>query len=459
MAAGSKDLIVRLVSTTGHSPPSDFRKALFQSLAPDGGLYTPEYLTPLALDIRDGLRGADLQSVATTIARHLLGDEFDVETLDQIVTDALNFPIPLTRLDDGVHLLELFHGPTLAFKDVGARFMAHVMRLCRSGDQELTVLVATSGDTGSAVAQAFLGLEGCRIVVLFPDGQVSTIQERQFTTLGANVQALAVSGTFDDCQRLAKQAFSDDKLRRQIRLTSANSINIGRLLPQIFYYFGAWAQLPESDRELVFCVPSGNFGNLTAGLMAKRLGLEVDGFAAATNINDVVPQYLLTGCYDPRPSQRTISNAMDVGDPSNFARILHLYDRNLDALRSDLVSSSHTDEETRRCIREVYESHGVLLDPHTAVGFLGLRELLAHRKRPTDTILLGTAHPAKFGDTVGEAAGAEVPLPKRLAAHLQRERRVTPIAARYDELVEVLVGQAREQEDSTRQARTPQKPR
>jgi threonine synthase len=439
MAVRRKDLIMRLVSTTGHSPPSDFRTALFQSLAPDGGLYTPESLTPLAPAVRAALRGKDLQSVAMTIARHLLGDEFDSETLDQVVTDALDFPIPLTELDDGVHLLELFHGPTLAFKDVGARFMARVMSLCRSGDEELTVLVATSGDTGSAVAQAFLGLEGTRIVVLFPDGQVSEVQERQFTTLGDNVTALAVSGTFDDCQRLAKKAFSDHALRQRVRLTSANSINIGRLLPQIFYYFGAWAQLPDSDRDLVFCVPSGNFGNLTAGLMAKRLGLEVDGFVAATNINDVVPQCLRTGHYSPRPSQRTISNAMDVGDPSNFVRILHLYDRNLDALRSDLISSSHTDEDTRRCIREVYDKHSVFLDPHTAVGYLGLRKHREFRDRPMDAILLGTAHPAKFGDTVGQAAGAEVPMPERLAAHLQRERRVTPIAADYDELVKVLV--------------------
>ena len=430
---------MRLVSTNGVSPPSDFRRALFQSLAPDGGLYSPEKLTPLAPEIRSALHGEDLQSVATTLAHHLLGDEFDADTLDQVVGDALNFPIPLVPLGDGVHLLELFHGPTLAFKDVGARFMARVMRVCHGRDEALTVLVATSGDTGSAVAQAFLGLEGTRIVVLFPDGQVSKIQERQFTTLGDNVTALAVSGTFDDCQRLAKQAFSDEELRRRIRLTSANSINIGRLLPQIFYYFGAWAQLPNTDHDLVFCVPSGNFGNLTAGLMAKKLGLEINTFVAATNINDAVPQYLQSGTYTPRSSQRTISNAMDVGDPSNFARILHLYDQDLDALRSDLRSSSHTDEETRGCIREVYDTHGVLLDPHTAVGFLGLREFQTRQKRPTDIILIGTAHPAKFGDTVGSAAGVEVALPQRLAAHLEHERKVTPIADSYDELVKVLV--------------------
>jgi len=430
---------MRLISTTGDSPPSDFRQALFQSLAPDGGLFTPDLLPPLAPDVHSALRGEEFQSIATTIAHHLLGDEFDFETLDQVVRDALDFPIPLVKIDDGIYLLELFHGPTLAFKDVGARFMARVMKLCHSDNEPLTILVATSGDTGSAVAQAFLGLGGTRIVVLFPDGQVSDVQERQFTTLGDNVQALAVQGTFDDCQRLAKQAFTDDDLRRRTRLTSANSINIGRLLPQIFYYFASWAQLPDNDRDLVFCAPCGNFGNLTAGLMAKRLGLEVDGFVAATNVNDVVPQYLQTGIYEPRPSQPTISNAMDVGDPSNITRILHLYDQDLDLLRSDLSSSSHTDEATKGCIREVYATHGVLLDPHTAVGFLGLTQNLATRDHPTDAILLGTAHPAKFGDTVGQATGAEVPMPQRLATHLRRPRRVTPIPARYDELQKVLV--------------------
>jgi threonine synthase len=439
MAAERVRLIMRLVSTNGHSPPSDFRRALFQPLAPDGGLYTPEALAPLASDLREGLRGEGFQSVARAITHHLLGDEFDLETLDRVVDEALDFPIPLVRLDDGVYLLELFHGPTLAFKDVGARFMARVMAVCHSGDEDLTVLVATSGDTGSAVAQAFLGLEGARIVVLFPDGQVSETQERQFTTLGDNVQALAVQGTFDDCQRLAKQAFSDQGLRKRIHLNSANSINIGRLLPQIFYYFAAWAQLAESNRDLVFCVPSGNFGNLTAGLMAKRLGLDVDGFVAATNINDVVPKYLQSGAYVPRPSKRTISNAMDVGDPSNLARILHLYSDDLDALRADLASSAHTDEATESCIREVYEATGQILDPHTAVGYLGLRQTLVGRDRPTDAVLLATAHPAKFADTVGKAIGIEVDLPQRLEVHLRRERRVTPMAPRYEELEQFLV--------------------
>jgi threonine synthase len=430
---------MRLVSTNGHSPSSDFRRAIFQSLAPDGGLYTPERLTPLAPDEREAFHGEGFQFVAKRIAHHLLGDEFDLETLDLVVGEALDFEIPLVRLADGAYLLELFHGPTLAFKDVGARFMARVMATCHSGDEYLNVLVATSGDTGSAVAQAFLGLEGTRIVVLFPDGQVSKVQERQFTTLGDNVQALAVQGTFDDCQRLAKRAFSDERLRKQIHLTSANSINIGRLLPQIFYYFAAWAQLEDQGSDLVFCVPSGNFGNLTAGLMAKRLGLNVDTFVAATNINDVVPRYLQSGIYRPEPSKRTISNAMDVGDPSNLARIVHLYAGDLEGLRADLASSSHTDEATTRCIREVNENTGAVLDPHTAVGYLGLQQVIGESDRPTNAILLGTAHPAKFGDTVGKAIGGEVEIPQRLAAHLGRDRRVTPMTARYEELLEILL--------------------
>ncbi len=431
---------MQLTSTNGQSPPATFKAALFQSLAADGGLYTPRTLSPLTPEEVSALRGAAFQTVAKTLAGHLLGDEFDAETVDAIVEDALDFPIPLVEIGDGIHLLELFHGPTLAFKDVGARFMARVMKSCHPAGAPLTILVATSGDTGSAVADAFLGLQDTRIVVLFPDGQVSDLQERQFTTLGDNVRALAVQGNFDDCQKLAKTAFADEDLRRRVPLTSANSINIGRLLPQIFYYFGAWSQLPPSDRELVFCTPSGNFGNVTAGLMAKRLGLQASRLVAATNINDVFPEYLRSGDYTPRPSQRTISNAMDVGDPSNLARIIDLYDHDVKALRKDLSSSSHNDEETRKCIREVYDTTGTVLDPHTAVGYLGLRQELARRPAPTDSILLATAHPAKFRETVEEVIGADVPLPPRLAVHLRRERRVTPIAAVYDELRQVLVG-------------------
>jgi threonine synthase len=430
---------MKLVSTTGQASPVSFREALFESLAPDGGLFTPEHLPRLDEATLESFRGADLPTVASTLARHLLADEFEPELLDRVVDEALDFEIPLVELDEQVRLLELFHGPTLAFKDVGARFMARLMRLARQREQRLTVLVATSGDTGSAVAHAFLGLAETRIVVLFPDGQVSPLQERQFTTLGDNVQALAVQGSFDDCQRLAKAAFADRGLCEQLLLTSANSINIGRLLPQIFYYFAAWAQLPGSDRELVICTPSGNFGNLTAGLMAKRLGLPAALFVAATNLNDVVPEYLSTGEFRPRASIRTISNAMDVGDPSNLARIVHLYGNDLDRLRSELVGSSHDDDSTRECIRKVYERTGTILDPHTAVGYLGLRRFLQDRDEAMDAILLATAHPAKFGDTIRDALGLELPLPQRLADCLERERRVTQIEPRLEDLKRVLL--------------------
>jgi len=430
---------MRLISTNGGDRTIGYREALFKSMAPDGGLYTPRKLDPIPSSILASFRGAEFRAISKTLARHLLGDEFDNRTLDEIVENALDFPIPLTPLEDGIHQLELFHGPTLAFKDVGARFMARTMRACNREDDRLTVLVATSGDTGSAVADAFLGLENTRIVVLFPDGQVSDLQERQFTTLGENVRALAVQGTFDDCQKLAKTAFADVDLRDRVPLSSANSINIGRLLPQIFYYFGAWAQLPPSDRDLVFCTPSGNFGNLTAGLMAKRLGLPVTGFVAATNINDVVPAYLASGTYRPRPSERTISNAMDVGDPSNLTRIIHLYGGDLDHLRNDVSAFSATDDDTRRCIREVYDTTGRILDPHTAVGRLGLARKLAERRTPTDAILIATAHPAKFREVVEPVIGTEIPLPSRLAAHLEKERQVTQIGPIYEELREILL--------------------
>jgi threonine synthase len=430
---------MQLISTNGGDRSIAYRDALFESMAADGGLYTPRELDPIPQSTLASFRGADFGAISTTLARNLLGGEFDNETLDEIVATALDFPIPLTALTNGIHLLELFHGPTLAFKDVGARFMARTMRACNRSHEQLTVLVATSGDTGSAVADAFLGLENTRIIVLFPDGQVSDLQERQFTTLGENVRALAVQGTFDDCQKLAKTAFADGDLRRRVPLTSANSINIGRLLPQIFYYFGAWAQLPPSDRDLVFCTPSGNFGNLTAGLMAKRLGLPVGGFVAATNINDVVPTYLASGTYRPRPSERTISNAMDVGDPSNLTRIIHLYDGDLDHLRGDVSAFSATDDETRRCIREVYDTTGRILDPHTAVGRLGLARELSGRRTPIDAILIATAHPAKFREVVEPVIGAEIELPERLAVHLKKERRVTPIGPVYEELRSVLL--------------------
>ena len=417
---------MKFVSTGGQSPAADLRTALTSGLAPDGGLYLPERIDPIDASLLAELRGESFSVVSRAVAWHLLGSAIPAADLDRIVDAALNFEVPLVALSDDMYLLELFHGPTLAFKDVGARFMAQLLAYLGTEDGDpLTILAATSGDTGSAVAQAFLGVPGIRTVILFPKGKVTDLQERQFTTLGGNVRVLEVDGTFDDCQRLVKSAFSDPLLRDAIRLSSANSINIGRLLPQIFYYVHAAAQLPRGSAPL-FSVPSGNFGNLTAGLMAKRLGVATRGFIATTNVNDVVPEYLRTGVLSPRPSTPTISNAMDVGDPSNFARILALYDGDLDRLRKDLVGSVHDDGETRDCIAEVYRGTGYVLDPHSAVGYLGVE---AGRRAFGDgpCVVLCTAHPVKFREAVEPAIGNEVPVPERLAALLQAERHVTSI--------------------------------
>jgi threonine synthase len=428
---------MRLISTAGAAPPADLPTALRAGLAPDGGLYLPECLEPLPDAARAALRGGAFPDTALTVARHVLGGEPPAAALGGIVRAALDFPIPLVPLGERLYALELFHGPTCAFKDVGARFLARLLAHYH-GDAEppLTILVATSGDTGGAVAQAFFDVVGTRVVVLYPEGKVSSLQERQFTTLGGNVTALAVAGTFDDCQNLAKEALAQPD-RRGLGLTSANSINIGRLLPQIFYYFHAWAQLPAPPAELIISVPSGNFGNLTAGLLGKRLGLPVTRFVAATNVNDVVPEYLAGGAFHPRPSVATISNAMDVGNPSNFARILALYADSRERLRADVGGSRHTDDATREAIREVHRAYGYVLDPHGAVAYLGLVRAL--RERPGATgIFLATAHPAKFGDVVEPLIGRPIPLPERLAACVRREPRVTRIRAEIGALREVL---------------------
>ena len=434
---------MKFVSTGGESPTADLRTALARGLAPDGGLYLPERMDPIDASILAGLRGQSFSVVSRAVARHLLGSTIPTADLDRIVDAALNFEVPLVALNDvgsesdgrsmgadgsmdDLYLLELFHGPTLAFKDVGARFMAQLLGyLGGEGGAPLTILAATSGDTGSAVAQAFLGIPGIRTVILFPKGKVTPLQERQFTTLGGNVHVLEVDGTFDDCQRLVKSAFLDRLLADEVRLSSANSINIGRLLPQIFYYVHAAAQLPAGSAPL-FSVPSGNFGNLTAGLMAKRLGVECRGFVAVTNVNDVVPEYLRTGVVRPRPSTPTISNAMDVGDPSNLARILALYHGDVDHLRADVIGSVHEDDETRDCIAKVYRRTGYVLDPHSAVGYLGVGAgRQAFGEGPC--VVLCTAHPVKFREAVEPVIGRSLPVPERLAACLQAERHVTPI--------------------------------
>jgi threonine synthase len=445
---------MRLISTEGKTPPTPLHEALRRGLAPDGGLYMPESLPRIPPGQLETMRGRSWEEVATTVAGHLLSTAVDPSALDSLLKKALDFPIPLVPLKDRIYVLELFHGPTLAFKDVGARFMAGLMAYFRLGtDDPVTVLTATSGDTGGAVAQAFLGRPGIRVVVLFPDGKITPRQERQFSTLGQNVMAVAVQGDFDDCQRLAKAAFQDGGLRESVNLTSANSINVGRLLPQMFYYFQAWAQMPsdvlgtEDGRaevggptapEFLFSVPSGNFGNLAAGLMAKGLGLGGARFLASTNVNDGVPRFLETGRFTPRPSVPTLSSAMDVGNPSNLSRILHLYDGNLPSLTDDLVGRSISDEETTVCIRRTYEDFGYVLDPHSAVGLAALEREMEARPGITG-ILLATAHPAKFAEVVEPVLGHTLPIPSQLARCLEGNRTVVPIEPEEDALREFLL--------------------
>jgi threonine synthase len=429
---------VTFVSTGGTAPPADLETALLAGLAPDGGLYLPHPVRPVAADALGALRRRPFGEVALAVLGHLLGDSVPRDLLADAVAKAFDFPVPLVPLGERTFCLELFHGPTLAFKDFGARFMARLLgALAASRDRLLTVLVATSGDTGGAVAQAFHGVAHTQVLVLYPEGRVSTLQERQFATLGGNVQAVAVSGGFDDCQRLVKQALQDSDLARERALTTANSINVGRLLPQITYYVFAWADLPRAGDDLVISVPSGNFGNLTAGLLAKRMGLPVSRFVAATNVNDVVPEYLRTGRFAPRASRRTISSAMDVGNPSNFARMLALYGGDVARMREDVSGSSHADAEIRSCIAEVDRRFAGVLDPHSAVGYLGLQRALADRPDATG-VFLATAHPAKFRETVEPVIGRPLSLPERLAACLERAPAVERIGPDLRDLKEML---------------------
>jgi threonine synthase len=445
---------MRFVSTRGQTTPASLEDAVFRGLAADGGLYMPESLP--RLDEPDLLRigGEPWPALAREVLARLLKGGLSPEEVEGITDESLDFPVPLVQLRDRIHVLELFHGPTLAFKDVGARFMARLLAHFREpGSPPITVLTATSGDTGGAVADALHGVPGVRVVVLFPDGKVTPRQERQFSTLGGNVHAVAVQGDFDDCQRLAKEAFAHHArslstwdegrasgLPTRAFLTSANSINVGRFLPQTTYFFQAWRLFREVQKnrtDILFSVPSGNFGNLAAGLLAKRMGLPEAVFVAATNMNDVVPSFLQTGVYSPRPSRRTLSTAMDVGRPSNLDRILHLYGADLGRLREDLVGRRITDQETLRCIRRVFDEAGYVLDPHTAVGFVALEAEL--EKRPGTTgILLATAHPAKFAEVVEPAIEEAVPIPSELANRLDAERSVVELEPRLEALQEIL---------------------
>ncbi len=433
---------MRWISTRGAAPAVPFIDALFAGTAPDGGLYFPERFDPLPRAALEAMRTSALPDIATIVGEHLLKGEISESALRPLVADALDFPIPLVQVTDRVWALELFHGPTLAFKDVGARVQARLLHHFTDGTP-LTILVATSGDTGSAVAQSFHRVPDTRVVVLYPAGQVSDVQEAQMASLGDNVLAIAVKGTFDDCQRLVKEAFADDALRKHVWLTPANSINLGRLLPQVFYYFllarlGASAGGVNGRSGPIVSVPSGNFGNLTAGLIAKRLGLHVSQFVAATNVNDVVPAYLRTGIYSPRPSVRTVANAMDVGAPSNFERIRSLYGDDIEALRSDVTGAVYDDATVIAEIGRVHRRYGYLLDPHGAIAWLGLHDALKTAGPQARGVFLATAHPAKFRDVVGPAIGEDVPLPAAIEAALAKPRHSTPLDARYEALLDVL---------------------
>jgi len=413
-----------LASTRRAAPPVTFKEALLRGLAPDGGLYLPTAIPPVGRERLASWRGLPIGEVAVRVLSHLVGDEFDPGTLERLTRDAFDFPAPTVPIADGLSVLELFHGPTLAFKDFGARFLARVFGSLLTEKEGLaTILVATSGDTGSAVAQAFHGVAGVRVVVLYPAGKVSPFQEAQMATLGGNVTAIRVPGTFDDCQRLVKEAFQDEGLSG-LGLSSANSINIGRLLPQSVYYVASWlAAGGDEAGGLVFAVPSGNLGNLTAGVIAQRLGVPVGRFVAATNLNAVLPDYLQTGTYRARPAQPTLSNAMDVGDPSNFPRLSQIHAEALDALRANVAGIAVSERETRRTIREVYGESGYLLDPHSAVGVAAARRARTEMGEHRPIISLATAHPAKFGDVIREELGFDPELPE--AWRDWRARKVT----------------------------------
>jgi threonine synthase len=422
---------MKYYSINRKSPAVNFGEAVVRGLAPDYGLYYPEEIPMLPSGLIG--TGKTLHEICFEAIKPFIGSEISNSILQSIVEDVLNFPLPIVEVEQDVFSLELWHGPTAAFKDVGARFLSrNLSYFLRNEDKEVIVLVATSGDTGSAVASGFLNVDGIKVVILYPQGKVSEIQEKQLTTMGNNITALEVKGTFDDCQKMVKHAFNNDELRQQLNLTSANSINIARFLPQMFYYFWAYEQLNNKQKPLAFSVPSGNFGNLTAGLFAKKMGLPVHQFIASTNANNVVPEFLETGVYRPRPSIATISNAMDIGDPSNFVRISELYDNNIEVMRKDLTGFSFSNDDARNTMKAVYNEFNYLTDPHGALAYKGLKKWMA--KNGGQGIFLETAHPAKFIDVVENAIENKIVIPEKLNEYLKREKKSILIGNSFEEL-------------------------
>jgi threonine synthase len=423
---------MKFYSTNNPDLKVDLRQAVTQGLAPDNGLYMPERIPPLPQEFFKTIHEKSFQEIALAVAQNLIGEDVPPTELKRIIEHTIQFDAPVVKIEEGIFALELFHGPTLAFKDFGARFMSQLLGyFAQQQDQEIVILVATSGDTGSAVANGFLGVPGTRVIVLYPSGKVSEIQEKQFTTLEQNITAIEVDGTFDDCQQMVKQAFLDDDLRKKFFLTSANSINIARLIPQSFYYFDTYAQLKDRNKPMVFSVPSGNFGNITGGLLAQRMGLPIHKFIAATNVNDVFPQYLLTKKFNPRPSRQTISNAMDVGNPSNFVRMVELFNGDFKALSNAISGYAFTDEETAGAMRKVYEKNKYTMDPHGAIGYLGLKKYLAEHKEDVTGVFLETAHPAKFKEVVEETLHHSIDIPPALVKFLSKEKKAIGASADF----------------------------
>lgn len=426
-------------STNNPSSKVDFKEATIRGQAPDRGLYFPEKVPLIDTTFFEKIDEYTNEEIAFKVIKPYVGNVIQANDLMRLVTETINFPIPVVKVKENIFALELYHGPTLAFKDVGARFMSRCLAyFTKDRGEKVIVLVATSGDTGGAVANGFYNVPGVEVVILYPSGKVSTVQEKQLTTLGNNIHALEVSGTFDDCQQMVKKAFMDDELKKKLFLTSANSINVARWLPQQFYYFLAWKQWEDKDHPPVICVPSGNFGNICAGMLAHRSGLPVEHFIAACNANDVVPEYMVTGNYQSKKAIATLSNAMDVGDPSNFVRILELFDHQFGELQNKLSSYSISDEETKRIIEQVNSEYGYLLDPHGAVGFKALEEYL-QTNNDQKGIFLETAHPVKFYDVVEPVINAKVPLPEGMREIMKKSKVSVRMGADYEELKSYLL--------------------
>lgn len=441
---------MKYYSTNSKAPLANLSKAVVKGLAEDRGLYMPERIKQLPADFFEAMSNLSFQEIAYVVADAFFGEDVDAPALKQIVYDTLSFDTPIVKVEEDIYSLELFHGPTLAFKDVGARFMARLLQyfIKQDGNELVNVLVATSGDTGSAVANGFLGVEGIHVYVLYPKGKVSKIQESQFTTLGQNITAIEVDGVFDDCQALVKNAFMDSELNSHMKLTSANSINVARFLPQAFYYFNALAQLRRSGnrKDCVICVPSGNFGNICAALFGHAMGLPVKRFIAANNANDIFYNYLQTGEYNPKPSKQTLANAMDVGDPSNFARIIDLYSQHkklssketYDRITSLISGATYTDDQIRETMRQCYAQTKYTLDPHGACGYQALKEQL----KPGEVgIFCETAHPAKFKETVDNILGTDIDIPERLAAFMRGQKQSVEMSKDFCDFKKFLMQQ------------------